>query len=247
MLARSWLSPAATRSKRHLDEAETAASTLAEWEAVACPAPSEDALRHAREQLATLCAERDTLDNRLKALRETQRQANHADESTAKARLAHEAVAAWVAIADALAPDGMPGEILGEALGPLNARLMKSSDITEWSTVKVTSDMQVLAGERSYGLLSESEQCRVDAMLAEAIAHLSGLRLLVLDRFDVLDLHGRGDLLVWLEAIAGEIDTALIFGTLKSLPSHLPSVVAAHWLDNGTLTQLKEADSCIHP
>ena len=39
----------------------------------------------------------------------------------------------------------------------------------------------------------------------------------VLDRFDVLDLKGREDLLYWLDALAedGEIDTALVFGTLK--------------------------------
>jgi len=75
------------------------------------------------------------------------------------------------------------------------------------------------------------------------VAQLSGVRMLVLDRFDVLDLQGRGDLIAWLDILAsdGDIDTALIFGTLKALPSQLPTTIAAHWLDNGVCGQLKEA------
>ncbi|HUA79391.1 MAG TPA: AAA family ATPase [Dyella sp.] len=247
-LARAEL--AVTGSKRYLAEAEAAAMSVTELEAAAGPAPSEDELRKAREDLATLRAERDTFENRLNALREVERQAHLAGEATNKARQAHEAVAAWSAIADALAPDGIPGEILGEALSPLNARLRQSAEIAEWPQVLINPDMSILiAGNKSgtfwrpYNLLSESEQWRVDAMVAEAIASLSGLRLLVLDRFDVLDLRGRGDLMAWLEAISGEIDTALIFGTLKALPAAMgpPEVFAAHWLESGTLSQHRAA------
>jgi hypothetical protein len=54
-------------------------------------------------------------------------------------------------------------------------------------------------------------------------------------RFDVLDLPGRGDLIAWLDdlAQAGDIDTAIVFGTLKALPSGLPETVAAVWIDCG--------------
>lgn len=30
-------------------------------------------------------------------------------------------------------------------------------------------------------------------------------------------------------------------GTLKALPSTLPSTIDAHWIDNGVVSQLKEA------
>ena len=43
---------------------------------------------------------------------------------------------------------------------------------------------RITAGGREYRLLSESERYRVDAVLAEAVANLSGARLLVLDRAD---------------------------------------------------------------
>ena len=90
---------------------------------------------------------------------------------------------------------------------------------------------------RDYRLLSESEQWRVGAVIAEAIAHLSGLRLLVLDRFDVLDLAGRGQLLGWLDSLAqdGGLDTTLLFGTLKSAPGGLPETIAAHWVEAGEI------------
>ncbi|MDR0703212.1 MAG: hypothetical protein LBF61_12595 [Azoarcus sp.] len=94
---------------------------------------------------------------------------------------------------------------------------------------------------RPYALLSESEKWRADAMLAETIANLSKIKLLVLDRFDVLDLKGREDLIAWLDILAqnGEIDTALIFGTLKALPTSLPKTIAAHWIENGFVDKTK--------
>ncbi|MFX5611511.1 hypothetical protein ABTD85_24050, partial [Acinetobacter baumannii] len=75
----------------------------------------------------------------------------------------------------------------------------------------------ITAGGRAYGLLSESEQWRTDAMIAQAVAQVTGLRILMLDRFDVLDLPGRSDAINWLHSLAeeGHIETALVFGTLK--------------------------------
>ena len=122
-------------------------------------------------------------------------------------------------------------------------RLTISSESAQWSKVEIDRDMQITADNRPYPILSESEKWRADAMIAEAVAFLSGIRLLVLDRFDVLDLKGREDLLYWLDAMAedGEIDTALVFGTLKALPAQLPETVAAYWIDNGVAGQMKEA------
>lgn len=96
--------------------------------------------------------------------------------------------------------------------------------------VKMTKPVALFAGKNG-----------ADAMIAEAIAHISGVRLLVLDRFDVLDLKGRDDLIAWLDILAqdGEIDTALIFGTLKGLPAQLPETVDAFWIDNGVVGQME--------
>ena len=153
-----------------------------------CAAPS----RAAQEQRAELVKKLDTL----KALKA---QADAAEKKTADAARHHADVVAWDGIGEALAPSGIPSEILAEALDPINTRLQQSAADAEWLTVGINSDMSVTCGDRPYALLSESEQWRADAMLAEAISHVSGLRLLVLDRFDVLDLKGREDLLAWLD------------------------------------------------
>jgi hypothetical protein len=229
--------------KRDLADADAAAKAITELETAVGSAPDEAEIHAARKHLDDLKAERSDIAAKLAGQQDAERQAKQADERTAKALAAHESVLAWIAIADALAPDGIPGEMLAEALTPLNERLTDAAEISEWSDVTVTRDMQVLAGGRPYALLSESEKWRADAMLTEAIAHLSKVKVLVLDRLDVLDLKGREDLIAWLDILAqdGEINTALIFGTLKALPATLPQTIAAHWLENGVVAQLKEA------
>ena len=155
----------------------------------------------------------------------------------------HQDVLDWTHIADALAPDGIPGELLAEALGPINEHLRLSAANAEWEPAQINADMTITYGLRDYDLISESEKWRADAMIAEAVSFLAGVKLLVLDRFDVLDLKGREDLLYWLDGMAedGDIETALVFGTLKALPALNFATIETHWIDNGAAGQLKEA------
>lgn len=155
----------------------------------------------------------------------------------------HADVLAWTDIADALAPDGIPAELLAEALDPINEHLRISAANAEWEPAQINADMTITYGLRHYALISESEKWRADAMIAEAVSHISGVKLLVLDRFDVLDLKGREDALYWLDRMAedGEIDTALLFGTLKALPAQLLPNIEGFWVENGMAGQIKEA------
>ncbi|MGQ0710884.1 MAG: AAA family ATPase [Rhodoferax sp.] len=231
---------AVANDKRDLATAEQAAARLKELDEQAAEVINLEPLQaKVAEQTAKRNAWRADADKyRAMAEQATQRQAV-IDQATAL----HADVLAWTDIADALAPDGIPGEMLGEALGPINKRMQHSAAVAEWAPVAIRADMRITYGERDYALISESEKWRVDAMIAEAVSHLAGVRLLVLDRFDVLDLKGREDLLYWLDGMAqdGEFDTALVFGTLKALPAHLPEAVEAHWIENGVAGQLKEA------
>lgn len=205
------------------------------------PTPSEIEL--AERGVNALQVSRNELSGELERLRKDKAAAERADKSTQDAAAAHADVVAWDAIGDALAPDGIPGEILAEALTPINTRLAQSALDAEWPPVEIGREMQITAAGRSYNLLSESEKWRVDAMVAEAVSFQSGLKLLVLDRFDVLDSKGRTDLLAWLDVLATnkEVDTALVFGTLKSLPADLPATVAGEWITNGQIGHIKEA------
>lgn len=236
---------AVANGKRDLTAAEAAAGALRELEESGMTeAPSDEEITALKARIDAIKHSRANQQAGIRMLEDAVRQANEADEKTRRAAAFHQDVQQWEAIADALAPDGIPGEMLAEALGPINDRLAMSSNTSEWLGISISKDMAITAeGGRAYALLSESEKWRADAMIAEAVAFLSGIRLLVLDRFDVLDLKGREDLLYWLDAMAedGEIDTALVFGTLKALPAQLPETVAAYWIDNGVAGQMKEA------
>lgn len=162
---------------------------------------------------------------------------------TAKALEHHADVEAWTMVANALAPDGIPMEMLTDALAPVNAALAQAAVDAEWMTAKVAADMSITANGRPYNLLSESEQWRVDAMFAQVVAEISGLKILMLDRVDVLDLPARTQLLAWMDVLAfdGVLDSVLLFATLKALPEGLPDTISSYWVEGGTITTTEGA------
>lgn len=220
-------------SLRDVEAAQRAAAELANITAELAQ-PMEDT-SEAEAQIAKLKAERAAIVARLDAAASAKRAHEAALRKTTEAAGHHADVQAWEQIAEALAHSGIPAELLSEALTPLNDVLRGHAESAQWPCVAVEADMTVTADGRAYALLSESEQWRADAMLAAAIAQLSDVRLLVLDRFDVLDGQGRSDALYWLDDLsaAGDIDTAIIFGTLARAPSGLPDTVRAVWIEGG--------------
>ncbi len=247
--ALALMESAVANGKRDLAAADAAAKALREIEDAGLADPAdEEAIAAAKRLVEDLKQKKVNYQSQIKALEEAARAAGVADKKTKDAEQHHADVEAWTLIGDALAPDGIPGDMLAEALGPINARLAQAAADTGWRAVRIDADMGITTANgsgagRIYSLLSESEKWRVDAMLAEAIAFLSGLKLLVLDRFDVLDAQGRVDALEWLDILAeqGEIETALVFGTLKALPAELPARIGAHWIENGVVGKLQEA------
>lgn len=240
--ARDLLKSAVANGRRDLAAAEAAEAQLAELDKAAAGGDAQN-FDELREDVQQKTEARDAWRADVAKYQALTEQAERQEKVVADAGRHHADVLAWLEIADALSPDGIPGEMLAEALGPMNARLGASAVAAGWSIPQITADMEITGDGRPYALLSESEKWRADAMIAEAVSYLSGLRLLVLDRFDVLDLTGRADALEWLDALteADEIDTALVFGTLKALPGGLPDSMQAHWIDGGVVGQMREA------
>lgn len=170
-------------------------------------------------------------------------QALAADDVTKTAAGHFTDAAEWTAIADALAPDGIPAELLATALKPINLAMRDASLKTGWRQPTIGADMAITAEGRMYALHSVSEQWRIDAMIAAAIAELSGVKVLLLDGFDVLQLSDRDKLLLWLDGLAraGAINTALINATLKALPAGLPPSITPLWIEAGELVHEAEA------
>ena len=236
---------------RHIgnrDLADQAAKTLKAIEDIE-PTKVEDYVA-VRQTVDTLRTSVTTMKTRQSELRKVQADMDAADDKTKKARQFHKDVEEWSAIAAALSPDGIPAEILSEALGPINKRLAQSCLDAKWKKrteiingkqavvydeVRLHEDMRITYGGRPYSrvpgansVISESEKWRADTLIAEAISFLSGLRLLVLDRFDVLDNDGRVDALYWLDTLCleKEISTAIVLGTMDSLPVDLDTIRA---------------------
>ena len=159
------------------------------------------------------------------------REHSQAERRTSDARQAHAMVQAWSAAEDALSPDGIPSILLSKALDPINQELATVASMAEWQVPVINRDLSLSYGGRPYELVSESEQWRADAVFATVIASLSGSRVLLLDRFDVLEPHARGDALDMLTAITGQyVDTALVAGTLKAKPD-LGEGIDVVWLE----------------
>ncbi|WP_454691176.1 AAA family ATPase [Achromobacter aloeverae] len=242
--ARDLMERSVANDRRDIAAAEAAAAQAAQD---APPVVDEADLAAAHANLAAKRAEYKAALEALQQVQDLKVQADGAATKTKEASAYHADVTGWTALGDALSPDGIPGDLLAEALAPLNSRLDGTADLTAWPRVQIDRDMTITAGGRVYGLLSESERWRADAAIGEALARLSGLRFLVLDRFDVLDLDGRADLLGWLDELAarGEIDTGLILGTLKRAPASPSPAFTVHWVGSGALAddpqQLREA------
>ena len=189
--------------------------------------------------VASIERDLDTKAELQRKLRSAYERFDAADRRTKEARQHHRDVAEWSAIAEALEPSGIPGEILAEALGPINARLAQSAADTAWMQVRIGADMNVTANGRAYRLLSDSEQWRTDAQIAEAVSHLSGLRLVVLDRLDVLQPSERSAALAWLDVLAteNEIDSAVVMGTLLRIPKGLPETYQSVQIKGGRIVE----------
>lgn len=238
--ARDLMQSAVANTRRDIARAEAAAAQVKTIEDELKATPVDGAaVEKAQQDLATLRGKKASQAAVVDRLRAAKAAAEAAQKKTDDATRLHADVAAWQAIGAQLAPDGIPGEILAEALNPINDLLASYAREADWMRIAVNQDMTIATGlhDRPFNLLSESEQWRANAMIAAAISTLSGVRLLMLDRIDCLDLKGRGDLFYWIDGLVedGSIDTALLFGTLKALPTGLSEFARAYWVEAGSI------------
>lgn len=225
-----------------LADAEKAVNTLASaraaLEAADLPSPPRPSAELDAE-IAELAASVEVLDQQRKALREAEQACAKAADTTARAKAAHEDVAAWTALGDAV--EALPNEMLAAGLAPLNALLRELAGHARPDLFvtprglplvpQVSPDMSIRCGHRPYHSLSKSERWRIDALLGAAVASLSGHRLLVLDEADLLQPSLRPALLGWLDAMAkaGHVETVLVMATTKE-PFKVPEHVAQYRL-----------------
>lgn len=222
------------KDQEAIAESKAAAADVERIKEEAGESVDEDKLQRARDSVQK---HRDLIAQHrvdFKALEDLKAAAAKVEEKTEKAAEAHATVKAWNSAGDALAPDGIPGELLNDALAPVNQSIAVLSGMCGWSKAVVESDMSITFGGRLYGLCSESERWRADCLITLAIAQISQLRLVMLDRFDVLDSKSRQRLLGMLLKLdqLGAMDTMIICGTMKQPMPASPNWDSI-WLQNG--------------
>lgn len=231
------------RHTKNRDDAKTAGDNLALLKQQHIgKAPNPQPIQ---ETVATLKTDIAAKRKRQAELQDAHRKLDEADEKTKAARGHHADVLAWDAIAKALSPDGIPAEILSEALAPFNARMATSCGDAQWPLVTLDEDMSIRYGGQPIRHCSESEQYRANAIIAEAISFLSGLRFLCLDRADLLDSQGWSDLMYWADTLAyqKDVDTVLILGTTDGEPTGLTDLMQHVRIEAGQIVQQEQREA----
>jgi energy-coupling factor transporter ATP-binding protein EcfA2 len=208
--------------RQAITKAEEAKTKLAELE----PLPNVEQ-NGARDLIEQLKDRRGAVQADLENAQGDNRKAEAAASSHARADQLNAEVGQWLAIAEQLAPTGIPAEMLSGALTPINERLAAHAGLSGWPVVQISDDMSINYGTRAYELCSESEQWRVNAMIGAAIASIADVGPLILDRVDVLDLPNRGRAMDWINKIEVQV---IAIGTFKALPNVGARGIAVHWL-----------------
>lgn len=226
---------AVDNSKRDLREAKDAGAKAAALAEKLANAPTQEMLDNADAMLTELRLQRDSLAAKVTALTEAQQAAAQRSGLITQAAAYHKEVTEWLQVAEALGPNGIPAEILASAITPVNDALAVLARLAKWKPVVIGNDMEITCGGRLYGLMSESAKWRADTLIALAIAQISELRFAVLDRFDVLDIPGRLQLLGMLCELGRikAMDTVFMCGTMKAIPAKLPPEAIGIWVQNG--------------
>lgn len=232
-------------AERDVKASDDAATLKVSLEEQLAAVPKDDVMIDVAGLRAKIAEKQDirrTLATHQQRIRDAETARLNAEQTRDLATAAHRDVEQWVAIAEALQPDGIPGEILAEGIAPMNDALQGFHEAAggAWPLVQIAPDMGITYGGRQYALCSESEKYRADVMLALAIGDLSGVRFLLLDRVDVLSTAGRIALIRLchrLASTAADSPTQVIAaGTFKEPPKGLPTDTwTVHWMARGSL------------
>lgn len=241
--ARDLLKNAVANGERDLRSAEASQAQAAELAKEQAEAPDESDIELAQQQIADLKAQRNESEAYAQELERDRQAAQAAEGKTKQAAGYHSDVKAWDAIADALSPNGIPAELLADAIEPFNAKLRDIATLADWEQPALDAEMNLTVGGRAYAFRSESEKWRADALIAAAIAAISGAGFIMLDRFDVLDAAGRTDALYWIADLDNMQIGALALGTLKAIPQGLEKElgIAGYMIAEGCIEEIEGA------
>ena len=99
----------------------------------------------------------------------------------------HETVVRYTEIAKALGPEGVRAKMLVDGLKKLNAGLATIAKESGWPLTVVADNGGISSNDRPVALCSESERWRAQASIQLTLGAITGSKVVVLDRVDMLD------------------------------------------------------------
>lgn len=186
------------------------------------------------EQIATIDHRLGNGRTLLAEVREYRRLVDQATEAQNRLTQTDQEIHLYDFLAKALAPNGIPSQMIVEALGPVNYLLERAAEyLFPGRPLCLTPELGIDLGGSPYTTLSKSAKFRVGIAFQYVLAKLAGDRLLMIDEADILDQDNRINLMRFALANKADFDTIMIFATAPSVP---PPVAGAQvwWMENGT-------------
>lgn len=145
-------------------------------------------------------------------------------------------------LCDLLKPDGIPGELIAQKLGPLNARLAKHAGMIGQS-VQFLDDLSLVYGnKKQLWVLGGAEQARVRMAIAEAISHVTKVGLLLMDEVNVSVAQDSTRVQSWMLRVGKDTQILAAAATNSETAPAAPknSPVRIFWVENGEIAQTGE-------
>ena len=141
-----------------------------------------------------------------------------------------------------LAPDGIPGKLVAEKLGTLNARLKEHSEMMGVEILFLDDLSLVQANKKQLWVLGGAETSRVRMAVAEAISHVTGVGLLLLDECNVSVFSDGERVRKWLIDIGKEKQLIAAAATNAAGPPKIPknAPYRMFWVEGGEVKNLNE-------
>lgn len=219
----------ATNHKRLVDQ-------IAELEKELASLNKEDPSDDTDKQLVAIDRRLDNGRALLHAVENFWFEKDRADQARVQLEAVEKEIALYDSLAKAMAPNGIPSQMIAEALEPINDLLaVASSQLFSGRSLILTESLDIELSGSPFATLSKSARFRVGVAFQFVLAKLAGERLLMIDEADILDPLNRAALTNYLLDIREDFDRIIVFATSsRAYPSPYPDI-QVWWLEDGRI------------
>jgi hypothetical protein len=162
-----------------------------------------------------------------------------------KVKACNQEITLYDALAKALAPAGIPSQMIAEALSGVNDRLAEAGAyLFPGRKLCLTPELNIILQNSPYPTLSKSAKFRVGIAFQYTLARLAGARMLLIDEADILDGIHQTELINFVLASLSNFDQIMAFFTADISFRISDPRAKSWWLESGKIPQ--RGDSANH-